>query len=177
MTTPLEHSTITPEDRRKRIAALQAMAVLDTPPEEGFDALARLAAMVCATPVALVSLIDEDRVWFKSAHGFSVKSAVSTHSFCAEAANSKKLLEVPDPRVDPRFSNHPFVVGHLGMRYYAGAPIMHNGVGIGTVCVLDYVPRRMDKRALDSLCEMAGIAAAMLTARVQAFVMFQNTRP
>lgn len=175
MTIPLEHSTITPQDRRKRIAALQSMAVLDTPPEEGFDALSRLAAMVCSTPVAIVSLIDEDRVWFKATHGFSVKSAASTHSYCAEAANSKKLLEVPDPLVDSRFANHPFVIGEFGLRYYAGAPIMHNGVGIGTVCVLDYVPRRMEKRALESLTEMAGIAAAMLTARLQAFEMFSNT--
>ena len=170
-------STISPGELRERVAALQAMAVLDTPPEEGFDALARLAAMVCATPVAVVSLIDGDRLWFKSVHGIGTRTMASSNSFCSEVANSKRLLEVPDPRVDSRFSDHALVVGELGIRYHAGAPIMHNGVGIGTVCVLDYVPRRMDKRALDALCEMAGIAAAMLKARVEAFGMFQNTRP
>lgn len=176
MTEPIEYATISPHDRRERVAALQAMAVLDTPPEEGFDALARLAAMVCLTPVALVSLVDGDRVWFKAVHGLGLRSVEGPHSFCGEAANSKQLLEVPDPSVDPRFASHPFVVGQFGMRYYAGAPIMHNGVGIGTVCVLDYVPRRMEKRALESLTEMAGIAAAMLKARVQAFEMFSNTQ-
>ena len=170
-------STISPSELRERVAALQAMAVLDTPPEEGFDALARLAAMVCGTPVAVVSLIDGDRLWFKSVHGIGNRTMASSNSFCSEAANSKRLLEVPDPRVDSRFADHALVIGELGIRYHAGAPIMHNGVGIGTVCVLDYVPRRMDKRALDSLCEMAGIAAAMLKARVEAFGMFQNTRP
>ena len=169
-------STISPSDLRERVASLQAMAVLDTPPEEGFDALARLAAMVCATPVAVVSLIDGDRLWFKSVHGLGSRTMPSKNSFCSEAANSKRLLEVPDPRVDSRFADHALVIGELGICYHAGAPIMHNGVGIGTVCVLDYVPRRMDKRALESLNEMAGIAAAMLRARIEAFTMFSNTQ-
>ena len=168
-------STISPQDLRERISALRAMAVLDTPPEEGFDALARLAAMVCSTPVAVVSLIDGERLWFKSVHGLGTRTMDSSNSFCCEAANSKRLLEVPDPAVDPRFVDHPLVVGRLGIRYHAGAPIMHNGVGIGTVCVLDYVPRRMDRRALESLSEMANIAAAMLRARIEAFEMFSNT--
>ena len=170
------YATISLADLRERVDALQAMAVLDTPPEEGFDALARLAAMVCMTPIAVVSLIDGDRLWFKAVHGLGARTMDSANSFCAEAANSKRLLEVPDPRVDPRFASNPVVVGPLGVRYHAGAPIMHNGGGIGTVCVLDYVPRAMDKRALEALSEMAGIAAAMLTARVEAFGMFSNTR-
>lgn len=151
------------------------MAVLDTPPEAGFDALARLAAMVCRTPVAVVSLIDGERLWFKAVHGLGTRTLDSSNSFCCEAANSKRLLEVPDPLVDPRFSSNPLVIGQFGLRYHAGAPIIHNGVGIGTVCVLDYVPRQMDRRSLESLSEMAGIAAAMLTARVEAFQMFSNT--
>ena len=169
-------STISPDDLRERVAALRAMAVLDTPPEAGFDAIARLAAMVCATPVAVVSLIDGKRLWFKAVHGLGARTMDSSNSFCCEAANSKRPLEVPDPALDPRFANHPLVIGQLGIRYHAGAPILHNGVGIGTVCVLDYVPRRMDKRALDALAEMANIAAAMLTARIEAFDMFSNTR-
>ena len=174
---PLGLSTISPRDLRERVAALQAMAVLDTPPEDGFDALVRLAAKVCATPVAVVSLIDGERLWFKSVHGLGVRTMDSSNSFCCEAANSKRLLEVPDPAVDPRFLDHPLVVGQFGLRYHAGAPIMHNGVGIGTVCVLDYVPRQMERRSLEALSEMATIAAAMLTARIEAFEMFSNTRP
>ena len=169
-------SSITAGERRSRIASLQAMAVLDTPPEEGFDALARLAAKVCMMPVALVSLIDGERLWFKSIHGIGTRTMESSDSFCCEAANSKRVLEVPDPTVDQRFSESPLAVGQLGLRYYAGAPIIHNGVGIGTVCVLDYVPRRLDQRALESLAEMAGIATAMLTARLEAFQIFSNTR-
>ncbi len=152
------------------------MAILDTPPEEGFDALTRLAAIVCMTPVAIVSLIDGDRLWFKSVHGLGARTISSSNSFCCEAANSQQLLEVPDPRVDSRFSNNSLAVGPLGIRYYAGAPIMHRSVGIGTVCVLDYVPRSMSKRALESLSEMAGIASAMLQARIEAFKMFSDSQ-
>lgn len=177
MPMPTGLSTISPRDLRERVAALHAMAVLDTPPEEGFDALTRLAARVCLTPVAVVSLIDGQRLWFKSVHGLGTRTMDSSNSFCCEAANSKRLLEVPDPTVDPRFADHPLVIGQLGIRYHAGAPIMHGGVAVGTVCVLDYVPRRMDPIALGSLSEMANIAAAMLTARIEAFKIFSSTRP
>jgi GAF domain-containing protein len=176
MLLPAEHSTISSRDLRERASSLQAMAVLDTPPEAGFDALTRLAAWVCRTPVAVVSLIDGERLWFKSVHGLGTRVMDSSNSFCCEAANSKRLLEVPDPTIDPRFADHPLVIGQLGIRYHAGAPIMHNGVAVGTVCVLDYVPRRMDSHALASLSEMANIAAAMLTARIEAFEMFCNTQ-
>lgn len=176
MTGTNDIASISPADREKRVASLKAMAILDTPPEAGFDALTRLAALVCMTPVAVISLIDGERLWFKSVHGFGERTMDSSNSFCCEAANSARPLEVPDPRLDPRFAAHPIVIGPLGIRYHAGAPIMHNGVGIGTVCVLDYVPRSMSKRTLDSLSEMAGIAAAMLTARVEAFKLFSDTQ-
>ena len=166
---------ISSEGLRRRVEALQSMGILDTPPEEGFDALTRLAAKVCATPVAVVSLIDGDRLWFKSVHGMGTRTMASTNSFCCEAANSARLLEVPDPLTDPRFAENPLVIGQIGLRYHAGAPIMHNGIGVGTVCVLDYVPRRMEARQLDSLREMASIAAAMLRSRVEAFKMFSDT--
>jgi GAF domain-containing protein len=177
MNAKLLHATTTSDGRRARVAALQAMAVLDTPPTEGFDALTRLAAKVCDTPVALVSLIDGDRLWFKSVHGIEATSFDGSNSFCHEVAFSKRLLEVPDPRADPRFMNSGLVIGQHGFRYYAGAPIMHNQVGIGTVCVLDYVPRALGARTLQSLVEMAHIAAALLKARMEAFAMFSDVRP
>ena len=166
---------ISESEIRSRVASLHEMAILDTPPEQGFDALARLACKVCATPISVVSLIDGDRLWFKAECGMGVRTMPSRKSFCVEVANSKRLLEVPDPRVDPRFADHALVVGEYGVRYHAGAPIMHNGAAVGTVCVLDYVPRRLDARALESLVEMANIASAMLTGRVEAFQMFADT--
>jgi GAF domain-containing protein len=160
---------------RQRVSALQAMAVLDTPPEEGFDALTRLAAMVCGTPIAIVSPIDGDRIWCKSAFGVAVTAIESMASFCCEAANSKSLLHVLNARRDPRFANNPLVTGELGIRHYAGSPILHDGVGIGSVCVLDIAPRTQTATALNALTEMATIASAMLRARIEAFRLFSSS--
>lgn len=162
------------EELRQRVAALQAMSVLDTPSEEGFDALTRLAARVCGTPIAIVSLIDGERLWFKSVFGIDASSIDSVESFCCEAAHSKSLLHVLNARRDPRFVNNKLVTGELGIRHYAGAPIMHNGIGIGTVCVLDIAPRTQPATALSALTEMATIASAMLKARIDAFKLFSS---
>lgn len=153
------------------------MAVLDTPPEEGFDALTRLAANVCDAPIALISLIDGERLWFKSMFGLETSSIESARSFCCEAANSKALLEVRSAQADPRFASIGLVTGGLGIRYYAGgAPIVYNGVGIGTLCVLDRTPRVQAEKSLRALVEMATIATVMLRARIDAFGLFSSTR-
>ena len=166
----------TDDELKRRAAALQSMAALDTPPDEGFDALTRLAASVCQTPIAIVSLIDGERVWFKSVQGLSVTAIENRHSFCCEAANSKCLLEVSDARLDPRFANNAMVTGELGILYYAGAPIMYEGVGIGTVCVLDRAPRELAHQSLLALQELAKIATALLRARIEAFSFYSSTR-
>jgi diguanylate cyclase len=143
---------------------------------ERLDALARLAANVCDAPIALVSLIDEDRVWFKAAHGLGIKDGLHKPSFCCETANSKRLLEVVNASLDLRFSENLVVTGEPGVFYYAGAPIMFEGVGIGTVCVLDYAPRELPVQKLQALTEMASIATAMLRGRIEAFKFFSTTR-
>lgn len=170
------YATATPEEQQQRRSFLRAICIFDTPPEEGFDALTRLAANVCDAPIAIVSLIDGSRLWFKSIHGSAASAIDSRHSFCCEAANSKRLLEVADPTLDPRFANNGLVTGELAVRYYAGAPIMYEGVGIGTVCVLDRVPRTADARQLQALSDLASIAAVLLKARVEAFRMFSDSR-
>lgn len=159
-----------------RVAALHAMAVLDTPREEAFDALTRLAASVCDMPIAIISLIDGDRLWFKSISGLTVTAIPSENSFCCQAANSKSLLNVPDARRDPRFAGNELVAGELKIQSYIGAPIVHNGVGIGTVCVLDYVPRKLGAKPSNELVEIATIATALLTARVEAFRLFASSK-
>lgn len=169
---------ISAEERQRRARAIQSMAVLDTPPETGFDALTRLAAHVCQTPVAMVSLIDGERVWFKSVQGLDIASIESRGSFACEAANSQKPLEVRDARLDPRFADHPLVTAKSGWVYYAGAPILYEGVGIGSVCVLDYTVHetsQQSKNSLKALEEMASIATSMLRARIEAFNFFTAT--
>lgn len=176
MTTAPAYATATLEEVEHRVASLRAMAVLDTPPEEGFDALTRLAANVCGTPIAIVSLVDGNRLWFKSVFGVAATQIDSAHSFCCEAANSKRVLDVPNARRDTRFREIALVTGELGIRHYAGAPILHDGVGIGTVCVLDIAPRTQTRAALRALTEMATIAGVMLTARIEAFKLFSATQ-
>lgn len=161
---------------RERAAALQAMAVLDTPPEQGFDALARLAAQICGTAIACVSLVDGERIWFKSVHGLDAKTIDSRRSLCAEVANAKELLEVADARDDPRFAANPLVTGALGIRYYAGVPIVYKDQAVGTVCVLDPRPRQASTQSLQALQDLALLAAVMLRARIDAFAMFSNLR-
>ena len=163
------YATATPEEVRRRAATLRSMAVLDTSPEEGFDALTRLAANVCSTPIAIVSLIDGARLWFKSTFGIDAVAIDSARSFCLEAANSKRLLDVSNARRDPRFHTNGLVSSELGIRHYAGAPILHDGVGIGTVCVLDIAPRTQTPAALSALTEMATIAAVMLGSRIDGY--------
>ena len=96
MPTLPSYVTATVDEVRQRVSALQAMAVLDSPPEEGFDALTRLAAMVCGTPIAIVSLIDGERLWFKSTFGIEASLIDSARSFCCEAANSRSVLHIPN---------------------------------------------------------------------------------
>jgi GAF domain-containing protein len=177
LTLPLSLDAAVPGDAGERVAALRAMAVLDTPPEAGFDALTRLAATVCETPIAMVSLVDGPRLWFKSVHGASAGAIDSRRSFCGECADTLKPLEVASARADPRFANCELVRGTLRIQYYAGAPILYRGIAIGTVCVLDRVPRLMPSRSLRALEQMAEVAAAMLRGRIEAFALFSDTNP
>ena len=176
MTKKSAFTEISLEERHRRAQAIQSMAVLDTPPEAGFDALTRLASIVCQTPVAVVSLLDGERVWFKSVQGLDVTSIDTKRSFACEVANSKLLLEVADARLDLRFADHPLVAAESGMVYYAGAPILHDGVGIGSVCVLDYKVRKLTPESLKALEEMSIIALSMLRSRIEAFNFFSETR-
>ena len=172
----LRLATISDAETRQRVAALHSMAVLDTPPEAAFDALVRVAASVCETPMSVISLIDGPRVWFKSIHGTDTRSGDSSGSFCLDVANRKQALEVCNTSDDSRFATGPWAGGGFGIQYYAGAPIMFAGVAIGTVCAADFAPRRSSPRVLRALEDLALIAAVLLRARIEAFDMLSKLR-
>lgn len=132
-----------PEDEEERLATLREYDILDTPPEPAFDELLQLAAHICKTPIAAISLIDEDRQWFKARLGLDHAQTPRDTAFCAHAILVKdQVMIVPDATLDERFADNPDVTGSTGIRFYAGAPLLaHDDRPLGTLCVLDRQPR------------------------------------
>ncbi len=142
-----------PFDEVSRLSALRELHILDTEAEKEFDELTVLAAQICQAPIALISLIDEQRQWFKSRVGLSLAETPRDIAFCAHAIlQPKSLLEVPDTQLDKRFSNNPLVLESPNIRFYAGAPLVDtDGYALGTLCVIDHVPRKLAEAQLAAL--------------------------
>jgi signal transduction histidine kinase len=150
-----------PADEPARLAALHDAQVLDTPPEEDFDDIALLASEICQTPMGMVSLVDRDRQWVKAKIGVDFAEVPRELSFCAHTITGAEVLEVSDARDDVRFADNPYVAAEQGLRFYAGAPVVLDGVhAVGTVCVFDWEPRTLtasQRRALRSLARHASV--------------------
>ena len=135
-----------------RLAALRAYGVLDTAPDEALDELTRLAAGLFQVPVALVSLVDEHRQWFKSRVGMEVTQTPREHAFCAHAIQGSEVMVVEDAHTDPRFQANPLVTDAPGIRFYAGAPLVTpSGQAVGTLCVIDSLPRQFGSSEREAL--------------------------
>jgi signal transduction histidine kinase len=141
---------------RERLATLHALGILDTPPEERFDRIARLAARLLGAPTALITFVDQDRQWFKARVGFDRPETPVEVSFCAHAIRETGPLVVPDARADPRFAGNPLVTGAPHIRAYAGQPIAaRDGQPVGTLCVIHPEPRNLSAEDLATLADLA----------------------
>ena len=158
-----------PVDEDQRLAALRRYAILDTPPEASFDQLTRFASQLCATPIALVSLIDRDRQWFKASVGIDDPETPREDAFCAHTILEPTPLEVDDATADERFRNNPFVLGDAHVRFYAGMPLVTgSGHALGALCVIDRAPRQLDATQRESLRHLTTVVERLIDARALA---------
>ena len=157
-----------PENEADRVAALVNYGMLDSDFEESFDRVTRIAANVFNVPIALVSLVDGTRQWFKSAVGLAVRETSRDVSFCTHAILGSEVFVVPNATLDSKFSENPLVTGDPNIRFYAGAPLINiNGYALGTMCVIDRVPHAgMDERHKQILTDLAGIVVDLMEGRL-----------
>ena len=167
-----------PQNEQERLAALRRYEILDTAPEEAFDAIARLAARIVKTPIALVSLVDETRQWFKAVHGLEVRETPRELSFCAYAIHNDEVLVVPDATADARFAGNALVTDAPGIRFYAGAPLKtSDGFALGSLCAIDTERREsITPEQQQALRDLAGLVADQLELRKLAFDLREQVR-
>src|SRR5918998_4015202 len=155
-----------PDDEPERVETLRRYQILDTDYEGQFDTAARLAAHICQTPTALITFVDADRQWFKSHFGFAQRETSRDVSFCAHAILQEGPTVVRDALDDKRFRDNPLVTAAPYIRFYAGAPLVSSeGHRLGTLCVIDRVPREMRRDQIEALGMLSTILMALLNAR------------
>jgi GAF domain-containing protein len=155
-----------PAPDQDRVAALQKYAILDTEPERAFDDLTQLASYVCKTPIALISLVDEDRQWFKSKIGIDATETPRDIAFCSTAIQQSEVMVIPDTLQDERFRDNPMVVAEPKIRFYAGAPLINeDGYALGTLCVVDRAPREFVPEQKEALRALGRLVLAQLEFR------------
>lgn len=170
-----------PDDEPARIDSLRSLAILDTPPEERFDRLTRMAKRLFGVPIALVSLVDENRQWFKSCMGMDVSETPRDISFCGHAILGNDVFIIPNAIEDERFADNPLVVNEPHIRFYAGCPLRApDGRKLGTLCIIDRRPRSFEKEDLEALVDLASMVerefSALQIATMDELTQISNRR-
>lgn len=162
MTAPL------PPNEAKRLAALRRYQILDSPPEQAFDDFAFLASKLCSTPIALMTLVDSDRQWFKARVGLAATQTPREHAFCAHAILGTEVMVIEDATADERFAQNPLVTSAPHIRFYAGAPLIDvDGNGLGTLCVIDRERRPLTAEQSETLQTLLKTLARQIIAQLE----------
>jgi GAF domain-containing protein len=163
-------STLIPPNETERLEALRRFGVLDTPKDGAFDRITRLASQMLDMPISIVSLVDHDRIWFKSTHGLDgVDEIDRAPGLCASAILGEEIWVIEDAKVDPRALANPLVAGEFGLRFYAGSPLRtRDGYNLGTLCVIDKRPRKLTDQHARVLDDLAALVVDELELRLAA---------
>jgi len=160
-----------PKNEQSRLKSLRSLDILDTPPEERFDRYTRMAKRMFGVPIALVSLVDENRQWFKSCFGLPVSETPRDISFCGHAILGKEVFVIPDALQDERFADNPLVTQEPHIRFYAGCPLSAiDGSKLGTLCIIDQEPREFTEEDRETLQDLASMVEQELAALEMATV-------
>jgi two-component sensor histidine kinase len=161
--------SIIPANEPQRIAAVRRFDILDTPPDGFFDRVTAIAARRFDVPISIISIVDHDRIWFKSHHGLDVEQIGRDAGLCASAILTPDPHILPDAKLDPRSLANPLVAGEFGLRFYVGVPLTTvDGFNLGTLCVIDKVPRPIDQRQIDDLKDLATVVMDQMELRLSA---------
>jgi len=168
---------VQPENERERLAAVQRYDVLDTPPDGSFDRITALAARLFDVPISIVSIVDHDRIWFKSRHGLDADEIGRDPGLCASAICQSEPYVVSDASVDPRTIDNPLVAGELGLRFYFAIPLTTwDGFNLGTLNVIGREPREVSPEEVASLQDLAAIVVRELELRLATRRTFEERR-
>lgn len=158
-----------PPNEAERLSTVRRYDILDTPRDGAFDRIARLAARFLRAPIATVTIVDEDRIWFKTSHGLDVDQIDRLPGLCASAILQDDCYVVTDAAIDPRTLTNPLVTGELGLRFYAAAPLVtHDGYRLGTINVIDRLPRLISEQETATLVDLAALVVDELELRLSA---------
>ena len=161
--------SIIPNNERERVSALQRYQILDTPPDGAFDSITELLSQLLDVPIVIASLVDTDRIWFKSHHGVAVSEIGREPGLCASAILGNEPYIISDTRLDPRSLTNPLVAGELGLRFYAAVPLQtHDNFNLGTLCCLDFKPRTLTKAQIAAIESLAKVIMDQMELRLAA---------
>lgn len=161
----------------KRLEALKRFSILDTPPDGAFDRITALASKIFKVPVAIISLVDKDRIWFKSHHGLSIRQINRDPGLCASAILSNDLYIVENAKEDPRTLTNPLVAGEFGLRFYAAVPLhTDENYNLGTLCIIDKAPRKLTVEERSILKDLGDLVMEEMNVRLAVREASQNVK-